>query len=66
MISGPELAKILNVTRGYIHQLTVAGLIEAEDIAAPDAKRHRFVYTETTVVRLLEDGLPRRKTDAKE
>ena len=61
MISGPELAKILGVTRGYIHQLTLAGLIEAEDIAAPGAKRHRFVYTQETVESLRVDGLPKRK-----
>ncbi len=61
MISGPELATLLGVTRAYIHRLTVSGEIEAEDVSAPGSRTHRFVYAETTVQRLIKDGLPRKK-----
>lgn len=61
MITGPQLAKILGVSRAYIHRLTVRGAISATDVSAPGAKRKRFLYSDAVVARLRKNGLPRKR-----
>ena len=60
MISGLELAKIVGVSRIYIHRLTRLGLIPAVDVSKPGAQRKRWVYTDETVARLRKHGLPKK------